>query len=84
MKDERLVQKYGGDGCPGLFPQWDEDGILEELDECLNPLPPESEVDYQSTDRRVAVSSLVHQSSLSPCSVGGSLLFNEFSSKDSF
>ncbi|EPT27823.1 hypothetical protein TGME49_288060 [Toxoplasma gondii ME49] len=42
-KDERLVQKYGGDGCPGLFPEWDEDGIIEELEECLNPPPPESE-----------------------------------------
>nr|CEL68299.1 TPA: hypothetical protein BN1204_040700 [Neospora caninum Liverpool] len=42
-KDERLVQKYGGDGCPGLFPEWDEDGIMEELDECLNQPPPESE-----------------------------------------
>ncbi|PFH32229.1 hypothetical protein BESB_021700 [Besnoitia besnoiti] len=42
-KDERLVQKYGGDACPGLFPEWDEDGIMEELDECLNPPPPESE-----------------------------------------
>ncbi|KAL8424791.1 hypothetical protein Efla_001005 [Eimeria flavescens] len=38
-KDERLKQKYGGDGCPGLFPTWDEEGILEEIDECMN-LPP--------------------------------------------
>ena len=43
-KDERLQQKYGGAGCPGLFPTWDEGGILEEVDECLNQPPPDMEV----------------------------------------
>ncbi|CDI84076.1 hypothetical protein, conserved [Eimeria acervulina] len=42
-KDERLQQKYGGAGCPGLFPTWDEGGILEEVDECLNQPPPDME-----------------------------------------
>ncbi|KAL8449618.1 hypothetical protein Emed_003050 [Eimeria media] len=44
-KDERLKQKYGGDGCPGLFPTWDEEGILEEIDECMN-LPPDHMLSY--------------------------------------
>ncbi|KAL8275880.1 hypothetical protein Esti_000216 [Eimeria stiedai] len=44
-QDERLKQKYGGDGCPGLFPTWDEEGILEEIDECMN-LPPDDMLSY--------------------------------------
>ncbi|OEH77487.1 hypothetical protein cyc_06932 [Cyclospora cayetanensis] len=42
-KDERLQQKYGGAACPGLFPTWDESGILEEVDECMNRPPPDME-----------------------------------------
>lgn len=39
-KDERLQTKYGGIGCPGLFPKWDLEGILEEVDECMQNIPP--------------------------------------------
>ncbi|CDJ66179.1 hypothetical protein ENH_00016380, partial [Eimeria necatrix] len=41
--DERLQQKYGGAACPGLFPTWDEEGILEEVHECINQPPPDME-----------------------------------------
>ncbi|KAF8821910.1 hypothetical protein IE077_001379 [Cardiosporidium cionae] len=34
-----LYYKYGGNYCPGLFPQWDAQGILEELDDCMNQPP---------------------------------------------
>ncbi|GBE58967.1 hypothetical protein, conserved [Babesia ovata] len=38
-KDPRLEAKYGKSTAPGLFPQWDEDGMLEELMDCMDVRP---------------------------------------------
>ncbi|ORM41957.1 Eukaryotic translation initiation factor 6 [Babesia sp. Xinjiang] len=35
-KDPRLEAKYGKATAPGLFPQWDEDGMIEELIDCMD------------------------------------------------
>lgn len=38
-KDPRLEAKYGKSTAPGLFPQWDEDGMIEELIDCMDVRP---------------------------------------------
>ncbi|EDO08153.2 putative integral membrane protein [Babesia bovis T2Bo] len=38
-KDPRLEAKYGKATAPGLFPQWDEEGMLEELIDCMDIRP---------------------------------------------
>ncbi|GFE53206.1 hypothetical protein BaOVIS_006100 [Babesia ovis] len=38
-KDPRLEAKYGKATAPGLFPQWDEEGMIEELIDCMDIRP---------------------------------------------
>lgn len=37
--DPRLEAKYGKATAPGLFPQWDEDGMMEEIIDCMDVRP---------------------------------------------
>ncbi|AFZ79202.1 hypothetical protein BEWA_020490 [Theileria equi strain WA] len=37
--DPRLEAKYGKATAPGLFPRWDEDGMVEEIADCMDTRP---------------------------------------------